>query len=97
MTFMVGRWFSKSHDDFQIERDLLPSFSGGVNWRLTIVTGQDRGAGTDADVSVELFGTQGSFGPYQLAAKKGAYENGTHDVFRYETPPHTSQPRANLP
>ena len=35
---------------------------------------------------MELFGTQGSFGPYQLAAKKGAYENGTHDVFSISAP-----------
>jgi hypothetical protein len=46
------RWFSKKEDDGQVERDLLPSFIGGVNWRLVVVTGSDSGAGTDADVLV---------------------------------------------
>lgn len=53
---MLCRWFSRNEDDGQIERELLPSFTGGVNWRLVVVTGQERGAGTDADVFVELFG-----------------------------------------
>ena len=53
---LVIRWFAKNKDDGLIERELFPSFSGGVNWKLTIVTGEERGAGTDADVSVEIMG-----------------------------------------
>ncbi|KAG1662011.1 hypothetical protein FOA52_009500 [Chlamydomonas sp. UWO 241] len=86
VTFNCGRWFSKKEDDGQVERDLLPSFIGGVNWRLVIVTGSDTGAGTDADVLVELFGASGMFGPQQLAAQKGAFETGCRDVFSLSTP-----------
>ena len=50
------RWFSKNEGDGLIERELFPSFSGGVNWKLTVVTGDERGAGTDAAVSVEIMG-----------------------------------------
>ncbi len=91
-TFIINNWFAKDKADGQIEREYLPSFSGGVNWKLTIVTGQETGAGTDADVSVELFGVAGSFGPYLLAAQKGGFETGMHDVFsiRYsEHPPYS--------
>ena len=57
---VLCRWFARDEDDGQIERELLPSFTGGVNWRLVVVTGQERGAGTDADVFVELFGEFGA-------------------------------------
>ena len=81
-----SRWFAKNKDDGLIERELFPSFSGGVNWRLTIITGEERGAGTDSDVSVEIMGVAGKFGPYLLAAQKGGFETGMHDVFSVSTP-----------
>ena len=55
----LPRWFSKKEGDGQIERELFPSFSGGTNWKLVIVTGSESGAGTDADVIVELMGEGG--------------------------------------
>ncbi len=54
------RWFAKNKDDGLIERELISDLAGftgpTTNWKLTIVTGSDFGAGTDADVVVEIHG-----------------------------------------
>lgn len=48
--------------------------SGGpvTLWGLAVFTGTDTGAGTDADVSIELQGSAGMYGPYRLLANRGA-------------------------
>lgn len=44
------------------------------------------GAGTDADVFIELKGEKGSFGPHWLPAGASAFEGGCRDVFPLSTP-----------
>lgn len=44
--------------------------------------GRAPGAGTDADVSVELTGTSGTFGPQMLPASTDAFQEGCRDSFR---------------
>lgn len=44
------------------------------------------GAGTDADVYVQLNGDKASFGPYTLPASKEAFETGSTDTFSLTTP-----------
>ena len=54
------RWFAKDKEDGLIERELVSGNAGfkgpTTNWKLTIVTGSDFGAGTDSDVVVEVHG-----------------------------------------
>lgn len=42
------------------------------------------GAGTDADVFLTLFGTEGSFGPVRLESSKNDFERGAENVFSVE-------------
>lgn len=66
------RWLDRKEDDGAIERDLFPSASivGATHWKLTVVTGDESGAGTDANVFCMLRGDKGAFGPHQLTAQK---------------------------
>lgn len=70
------RWLDRKEDDGAIERDLFPSASivGATHWKLTVVTGDESGAGTDANVFCMLRGDKAAFGPHQLTAQKvGGY------------------------
>lgn len=60
--FPANRWFSKSDDDFQIERDLFPGDAPDLNveWEVVVVTSDIKGAGTDANVFVQMFGSEGN-------------------------------------
>lgn len=46
----------------------------------------ESGAGTDADVFVEIHGDTGHFGPFTLTAPKGAFERAKVDTFSLNTP-----------
>ena len=45
-------------------------------YKITIHTGKKRGAGTDADVSITLYGAYGNSGSIMLNAKKSQFEAG---------------------
>ena len=64
--FACRRWFSRNEDDGLIERDLFPGDQmdeePDVLYTAEVFTSDVRGAGTDADVSMELFGHLGSSG-----------------------------------
>lgn len=69
--FACVRWFSRDEEDGLIERDLCPGHHKGDNnpdmhYTAELFTSDVRGAGTDADVSLELFGHLGSSGPQNL-------------------------------
>lgn len=74
--FEINRWFSKNQDDKAIEREYFaaPAKSGPrTRWLLSVYTGTQTGAGTDASVSVEIYGTTDKFGPYALPSVKGSF------------------------
>lgn len=48
-------------------------------YKVTIHTGKQRGAGTDADVSITLYGAYTNSGSIMLNAKKSQFENGRYD------------------
>lgn len=50
-------------------------------YRITVCTGDVRGAGTDSDVFVTLHGTQGCTGERELADAANNFERGRTDVF----------------
>jgi hypothetical protein len=56
-----------------------------TDWHLVIITGRVFGAGTDADVFIELHGRHTSFGPYILPAGPEAFETGCRDSFTFST------------
>lgn len=53
---------------------------------VNVFTGNIRGAGTDADVSITLFGEQGDSGPMNLDNDRNNFEKGRKDTFTLECP-----------
>ena len=72
-------------------RDSIPTpaaedkASGVIPWKVVVVTGKALGAGTDADVWLQLKGQFASWGPSVLAAGREAFEAGRTDEFQLET------------
>ncbi len=68
--FACHRWLSRDEDDGLIERDLFPGEAElhdlDVQYTAEVFTSDITGAGTDADVSVVLFGHLGDSGPQSL-------------------------------
>jgi len=87
-TFPCKRWFDVSEDDQQIERDLIVDGKPGralATYRITVITGLERGAGTDANVFLTLVGTDGRVDKARLDNDKDNFERGRIDVFSIDT------------
>ncbi|XP_064294800.1 lipoxygenase homology domain-containing protein 1 [Phalacrocorax carbo] len=65
LKFPCGRWLDKSEDDGAIERIIFPAelqtteYIPFVPYEITVYTSDIFGAGTDADVFIVLYGTDG--------------------------------------
>ncbi|XP_078530890.1 lipoxygenase homology domain-containing protein 1 isoform X2 [Lissotriton helveticus] len=96
-TFPCRQWFSLYHTDCQLSRTFTPGsktslteFSGKQQdhtvYEVVTVTGDVRGAGTDANVFVTLFGDYGITPKIHLTSKsRTAFERTKTDVFRVKT------------
>ncbi|KAH3767689.1 hypothetical protein Pelo_458 [Pelomyxa schiedti] len=86
-TFNCNQWFSVHEGDHRIERELSTSTPAGaemLRYVIEVQTGNCRGAGTDADVYIHLFGKLGDSSKYVLPAKRKSFERGSKDVFVFE-------------
>lgn len=54
---------------------------GKHHWTVTTVTSNVRGAGTDANVTIVIYGKEGDTGPLALDTSKNNFERGKTDVF----------------
>ncbi|KAL4225451.1 Lipoxygenase y domain-containing protein 1 [Mactra antiquata] len=91
--FFVNRWFARSEDDKQIVRELIPTdekgqpIKGGLEevvYTVHVFTGDEFGAGTDANVFVSLYGDKGDTGERQLkdsSTHTNKFERNQEDVF----------------
>jgi hypothetical protein len=71
----AGRWFSTQQEDGRICRELYPgSSTSRVAYEVTLVTSDLRGAGTDANVHVQLHGSLGDGVRHELVANQGQLE-----------------------
>lgn len=67
--FLCGRWLSKDEEDGQITRELPASNKDGqtyapmINYKVSVITGNVRGAGTDANVFITIYGDSGGTFP----------------------------------
>ena len=92
VTFPCGRWFSKSEGDRQIEADLWPEGSAKAGmvqrmsskYKIEVTTADERGAGTDANVWIELHGEELSSRREPLDTSKNDFERGNKDTFFIE-------------
>ncbi|KAG2501257.1 hypothetical protein HYH03_001064 [Edaphochlamys debaryana] len=86
--FPANKWFSTTDDDFQIERDLFPGDMPDLNvdYEVIVVTSALTGAGTDANVFIHMYGSEGEAGPINLDNPKNNFEAGATDRFLIKAP-----------
>ncbi|KAM9632188.1 lipoxygenase homology domain-containing protein 1 isoform 3-T3 [Trichechus inunguis] len=89
--FNCNNWLSKVEGDRQWCRDLLASFNPmdmprGNKYEVKVYTGEVIGAGTDADVFINIFGEYGDTGERRLENEKDNFEKGAEDKFILDSP-----------
>ncbi|KAM9225590.1 lipoxygenase homology domain-containing protein 1 isoform 3-T3 [Dugong dugon] len=89
--FNCNNWLSKVEGDRQWCRDLLASFNPmdmprGNKYEVKVYTGDVIGAGTDADVFINIFGEYGDTGERRLENEKDNFEKGAEDKFILDSP-----------
>ncbi|XP_075826919.1 lipoxygenase homology domain-containing protein 1 isoform X2 [Microtus pennsylvanicus] len=89
--FNCNNWLSKVEGDRQWCRDLLASFDPmdmprGNKYEIKVYTGDVMGAGTDADVFINIFGEYGDTGERRLENEKDNFEKGAEDKFMLDAP-----------
>eukprot|EP01046_Picozoa_sp_COSAG06_P033716 COSAG06_NODE_3464_length_5301_cov_4.178201_1_plen_1602_part_01 len=88
--FECHRWFDEDQDDGLIVRELMPGAGvggeagpdGKVTYEIEVHTGNIRGAGTDANVDIDLIGEKDFTGMHKLENSKNNFEKGKVDVFK---------------
>jgi len=86
--FDVNQWFDKSKGDKLIVRELFPAAGSGqvsdkIGYELTIATANKHGAGTEANVFVQLFGSSGE--TERMALGKGKFDRGQSHVHSFQS------------
>ncbi|KAK2194040.1 hypothetical protein NP493_3g07026 [Ridgeia piscesae] len=89
--FPCGQWLAKNEGDGSISRDLLGSNNPlatrkSCKYKVTVFTGDKKGAGTDADVFITMFGDLGDSGERRLDTSKNNFERAQQDEFVLECP-----------
>jgi hypothetical protein len=83
--FTCGMWFSNSLEDKKSEREFIPNElppRGIISYKITVKTMKLRGAGTDANVYINLFGEgDTTSGKKTLDNAQNNFETGKEDVF----------------
>ena len=70
--FLSGQWFDTKEGDGQIVRELFPAPENAITYKplvsytLDVITGDRRGAGTDANVTATIYGEFGDSGLLKL-------------------------------
>uniref|UniRef100_A0A8C6URX6 Lipoxygenase homology domains 1b n=1 Tax=Neogobius melanostomus TaxID=47308 RepID=A0A8C6URX6_9GOBI len=91
-TFPCGKWLDEKEGDGLIERELYEMVSLRQKrqkkhpWSLWIWTSDLQGAGTDTDISFQVYGTKGKSDEIRLDNKTDNFEQGQIDKFMVELP-----------
>ena len=88
--FPCGHWFAEDEEDGKIVRELAVNSEDVkseplVTYRVSVFTGDRRGAGTDANVKLIVFGEHGDSGSISLESGKNNFEKGHQDEFEFES------------
>uniref|UniRef100_A0A8C1KV82 Lipoxygenase homology domains 1a n=1 Tax=Cyprinus carpio TaxID=7962 RepID=A0A8C1KV82_CYPCA len=90
--FPCGRWLDEDEGDGLVERELYEMVSlrqkkqKKFPWSLWIWTSEIKGAGTDAQVFVQVYGETGKSDEMRLESKSDSFEQGQCDKFIIEMP-----------
>ena len=86
--FGVNRWFATDEDDGEIERELYPqkveSREGTVSYQIEVFTGNERFAGTNANVFLQIYGVDAKTEQKILNDRSDNFETGQQDQFKLE-------------
>ncbi|CAF4705088.1 unnamed protein product, partial [Rotaria sp. Silwood2] len=78
---ICNRWLAKDEDDGEISRDLIlkkqtSEMKRNNTYKIIVSTGNQKDAGTDANVFITLSGNLGETGPMKLTSKMKSFETG---------------------
>ncbi|CAF4073398.1 unnamed protein product, partial [Rotaria sordida] len=91
--FPCGKWLSTSKGDCQLEAELYPQtmatevYTPYVPYEIKVFTSKVSGAGTDANIHIEIYGVEKTTGQIMLCGKtdrKGKFQTGSIDTFVHE-------------
>ncbi|XP_076005611.1 lipoxygenase homology domain-containing protein 1 [Genypterus blacodes] len=91
-TFPCGKWLDEKEGDGLIERELYEMVSLRLKkqkrypWSLWMWTSDIAGAGTDAEISFQVYGEKGKSDEMRLDNKTDNFEQGQVDKFMIELP-----------
>lgn len=83
--FPCHQWLCKDKGDGRIRRELHPRLPTvpptSSTWDIHIITSDTRGAGTDANVTLQVHGSEASSHAIPLGDNVANFEQGEEDVF----------------
>ncbi|XP_032395727.1 lipoxygenase homology domain-containing protein 1 isoform X1 [Etheostoma spectabile] len=86
--FPSHRWLCKDEADGKVEVEIYPSeildIEKLINYEITVVTGDVRAGGTNANVFCQIYGDEGKTEVITLKSRSNNFERGTTEIFRIE-------------
>uniref|UniRef100_A0A8C9YR90 Lipoxygenase homology PLAT domains 1 n=1 Tax=Sander lucioperca TaxID=283035 RepID=A0A8C9YR90_SANLU len=86
--FPSHRWLCKDEADGKVEVEIYPSeildIEQLINYEVTVVTGDVRAGGTNANVFCQIYGDEGKTEVLALKSRSNNFERGTTEIFRIE-------------
>ncbi|TNN30548.1 Lipoxygenase y domain-containing protein 1 [Liparis tanakae] len=86
--FPSHRWLCKDEADGKVEVEIYPSevleIEKLINYEVTVVTGDKHAAGTNANVSCQIYGDEGKTEVLVLKSRSNNFERDTTEIFRIE-------------
>uniref|UniRef100_A0A665W322 Lipoxygenase homology domains 1a n=1 Tax=Echeneis naucrates TaxID=173247 RepID=A0A665W322_ECHNA len=86
--FPSHRWLCKDEADGKVEVEIYPSetldIEQLINYEVTVVTGDVRAGGTNANVFCQIYGDEGKTEVLPLKSRSNNFERGTTEIFKIE-------------
>ncbi|XP_070844973.1 lipoxygenase homology domain-containing protein 1 [Chaetodon trifascialis] len=86
--FPSHRWLCKDEADGKVEVEIYPSevldIEQLINYEVTVVTGDVRAGGTNANVFCQIYGDEGKTEVLSLQSRSNNFERGTTEIFKIE-------------
>ncbi|KAM7392648.1 hypothetical protein PAMA_007662 [Pampus argenteus] len=86
--FPSHRWLCKDEADGKVEVEIYPSevldIEQLINYEVTVITGDVRAGGTNANVYCQIYGEEGKTEVLTLMSRSNNFERGTTEIFKIE-------------